>query len=290
MSYRLTEWAWSVDGLSPHARLSLLALADCCNGSRRNATCWPSLAHLVSKTGLSRASLKRALRELESRALIDRRPGNGRRATVYRLACQDSPNKRLDLGDPTVAPRPEQAAAAAKSPRPQASARGVTQTPLNASRGVTQTPLGEQPEPPGGSHRPPEPGIEPGKPPGGTERDIASPRAHARETEPAAGTALSEAPGGDWRAIAAAVRPDLPDVAAVRAKFDAYHRGTSFRDQSAADQAWELWLLRERVTYQECVSRITIGVDRAPGAFLATMPSGSEDLAVEYEVLRRDEV
>lgn len=295
MSYRLTEWAWSVADLAPSTRLVLLALADCCNGNRRTATCWPSLSHLEDKTGLSRASLKRALRDLEARDLIDRRPGDGRRATVYRLACQDSPNKRLDLGDPNtqVAPPGSAGTATGRSagdPAP-AAGRGVIMNPLNGSRGVTVTPLGGHDEPPGGSHRPPEPGIEPGKGTGGTERDL-PPRARAHAREAAADPALSGPPAPRWREVAATVRPDITDPGAVRRKFEAYHRGRTFPDEAAEERAWELWLLRECTTRAKRYTDSAESAGRAAGSFLRRIVLHAEDLTADdltadYEVIQR---
>ena len=63
--------------LSPHAIAVLLALAWCHN--QATGRCDPGRDHLVSKTGLSEASVRRGLRELAAAAIIRirRRPGRG---------------------------------------------------------------------------------------------------------------------------------------------------------------------------------------------------------------------
>ena len=87
--------------------------------------------------------------------------------------------------------------------------------------------------------------------------------------------------------IAAAVRPDIPDAAAVRAKFEAYHRRATFDDEAAAERAWELWLLREQTS--ACRSRFrryTEPLRAVPGAFLTGRPLASADLCAPDEVIR----
>jgi len=58
-------------GTRPAAMLAVLRQLDEHTGS--NADCWPSVARLVTVTGLSRAAIYRALAALESLYLIDRR-------------------------------------------------------------------------------------------------------------------------------------------------------------------------------------------------------------------------
>ena len=271
MSLSLTRWAWSVEGLSAPCRLVLLALADCCNGSRHSHTCWPSFAQLERMTALSQATIKRALRALEARSLIDRRPGSGRRSTVYRLACMDSPNASLALDDPTLDPLP-------------ASSRGVTVTPYTQSRGVTLTPLGVHSEPKGG-HCDPRNQERTRKGTGETERDSdpeARAHAHATPNEP---QSLSQGPPVPFLEIAAALRPDLPDPGAVKRKFEVHHTGHAFTP-AEWDRQWRLWLLRERQTRADCSAHAEQVGDRAPGAFLANRCARPRDLSAEYEVIR----
>ena len=92
--------------------------------------------------------------------------------------------------------------------------------------------------------------------------------------------------------IAAAVRPDIPEVDVVRAKFEAYHRGTPFEDEAAEDSAWELWLLREQpLACRNRFKRYTEPLEAvAPGAFLAGLEPRAhrDDLNAEYQVIRND--
>ena len=279
MSLHLCRWAWSLD-LDTREKIALLALADCCNGHNGSSTCWPSTALLRQMTGLSAASLKRALATLEARALISRELGGGRTTTKYRLACTDSPNGRLDLDDPTV--------------------------PESPPRGLNGSPQGAQSEPAGGSHRAPrglrlsrqgaqaepqgaqaEPRTrkEPeGNPPGGKRERANATSARERERS------LSGTPGGAiaWAQIAAQARPDLPVTVHARAweKFRAYH-GDGDASMSPAELAktWRLWILRERIDHvderhSQCHTRVT---PSDWGGFLGTPQPA--DLSADYAVL-----
>ena len=69
--------------------------------NRRSRTAWPCQARLIANTGLSEATVKRALGLLRSRGYLDLEPGEGRRSTVYRLLIVDragSPMNPLNTG------------------------------------------------------------------------------------------------------------------------------------------------------------------------------------------------
>ena len=300
MSVNLCRWAWSLD-LDTREKITLLALADCCNGHHGASTCWPSTALLRQMTGLSPATLKRALATLEARALISRELGGGRATTTYRLACTDSPNGRLDLDDPTL-PESSRRGLNGSSQGAQSEPGGGSH---GAPRGLTVSRQGAQSEPAGGSTRAPrglnlsrqgaqsepegahiEPrtGKEPEEnPPGGT-RERANDGA-ARERE----DSLSGPPGGaiEWAQIASRARPDLPVTAHARAweKFRAYHGDTRMSAQERA-KSWRLWILRERdehvdENHRERYTRVT----RSDwGAFLGR--PDSSDLSADYAVIR----
>jgi hypothetical protein len=319
VSYRLLDWAMGVTGLSPAHKLLLVALAHCCNGKAGAATCWPSQAKLCELTGLSERAVRYGLRELEARHLIATKPGRGRTSTRYRLACQDSPNGRLDLPEPmretAAAPgpgrTPAQSAALVPAPRatpevPEAANPEAQLLPLPDRAEGQQMPLPDGAEgqqmplsgapgaaqrgsicPTAGHQMPPEQGMEQGREQG-AQREPSDPGARAPAPGQSAGAALSQPPGPRWRTIAAEVRPDLADPAAVRRKFDAYHRGATFATQADADRAWELWLLRERKNCFERYTELHEAAD-APGAFLARLRAPRhDDLTAEYQVMRDD--
>ena len=277
MSYRLSDWAWSVADLTPTQKLVLLALAQCCNGKPGNTVCWPSQARLRAMTALSERSVRYALRDLEARCLIASEPGRGKTSTRYRLTVQDSPNGCLDLPDPTADARPRGARDAAPEGQ-QVPGSGPAEGQEMPLRGATVAGRGATVAAGTSKEQVREQGA---------QRELLDPASRVRAREPAAGTALSQPPGPRWRMIAAAVRPDLPDAAAVRAKFEAYHRGATFDDEAAAERAWELWLLREQTS--ACRSRFrryTEPLRTVPGAFLTGRPLASADLCAPDEVIR----
>jgi len=294
VSYRLLDWALGVRDLSPAHKLLLVALAHCCNGKTGAATCWPSQTKLCALTGLSERALRYGLRELEARHLIATQTGRGRVSTRYRLACQDSPNGRLELPEPAAEP-----AAACDCNGARGTRRGAAAAPgagqdaaLDApGSGATDAPQRGSSCPSEGQQMPlrgapdaPKQGIEQGREQG----DQRAPRdPDPRERERAtARAALSQSPGPDWRAIAARVRPDLADPRAVRAKFEAYHRGHRFADPAAADRAWELWLLRER---ENCYKRFVEPPQAvSAGSFLARLAPQRDDLHADYRVMSDD--
>lgn len=256
MSYRLTTWAWSIDGLSTAERITLLALADCCNGSRRSISCWPSVSHLQEKTALSRRSVQRALATLEDRALLARKLGSGTRSTTYRLACVDSPNAALDLEDPNEQEQPQG--------RHSDAGGGATVTPQGRhsdTRGRHSDALTRK-----------EPRIETVIPLG-TERESQSKRG-------VDAMCLSQFPQGELIRIAREARPDIPDPSPVLAKFRAHVNGNEYPPEEWA-RRWRLWLLNERDNQR----RQQAQAEQPSGEFGSFLAEQGRDLSANYEVI-----
>jgi hypothetical protein len=256
MSHRLTDWAMEVENLSTHERVVLLVLAYCCNGGKANSTCWPSLAYLKDKSGLSRSAIKRTLLDLERRALIDRKTGSGRATTVYRLACSDSPNGRLDLDDPTVNVAASTRGQAEPPEGPHGTPRGSPQNPQRVPTEQERVPTGPRTE-------------ERTRKGTGGKRE-----ARAPVPEPTAAKTLSLPPVPlsteaipDWEAIALELRPEIAErVHRVWKKFEVSHPET--RTPSDWRQRWSRWVLDERQTRDECYTRRPENHTRPLGAFL----------------------
>jgi hypothetical protein len=72
---------WDLANLEPSEKLVFLSLADNANDG---GVCWPSIANMVRKTGLSESTVQRVIGRLVDRGLLRRqeRPG---RSTVYTL-------------------------------------------------------------------------------------------------------------------------------------------------------------------------------------------------------------
>jgi hypothetical protein len=80
MSLKATIWAWSVpagghDGLSPSSKLLLMALA---NYADDEGLCWPSVARLVTMTGLGERTVRRLLPDLVETGLMAMEKQEGR--------------------------------------------------------------------------------------------------------------------------------------------------------------------------------------------------------------------
>lgn len=76
MSVRVSVLVWDTD-LPPSEKLVGLALAD---NSNNEGECWPSLYTLCQKTGLSRRTVQRAIRDFEDAGwLVTRQEPGGRR-------------------------------------------------------------------------------------------------------------------------------------------------------------------------------------------------------------------
>ena len=85
MSYAALDWAFRQD-LEAIPKFVLVVLADAANGEN---ACWPRIATIAGKTGLSKRSVQRALRLLTQRDLITteqrHRPDGSRSSNRYRL-------------------------------------------------------------------------------------------------------------------------------------------------------------------------------------------------------------
>lgn len=74
-------YAWRVPCPNNSAKLVLMKLAD---HASDDGVCWPSWGHLVKHTGLSRATVARALSELEKAGFISRQSRTGT-STMYTI-------------------------------------------------------------------------------------------------------------------------------------------------------------------------------------------------------------
>ena len=85
MSVHAMAWAFD-QPCPPISRLVLLVLADHADETGR---CYPSLTRIITRTGLSRDALCRAIADLTASGLIDRKRGHAedRTSTVYTLHC-----------------------------------------------------------------------------------------------------------------------------------------------------------------------------------------------------------
>lgn len=94
MSVHASSAVWRL-ALEPAAKLIMLALADMANDE---GVCWPSVASLLTRTGLSESTVRRYLGELETAGLLKKheRPG---RSTVYRVL---PPEKQVDTTTDSV--------------------------------------------------------------------------------------------------------------------------------------------------------------------------------------------
>ncbi len=84
MSQTACNWAWTIPGLRPSVRITLLCLAHHHNAN--TGRCDPSGALIATETGLKRDTVFRALAALEAAGLIRHTPGRGK-SNQYHLAC-----------------------------------------------------------------------------------------------------------------------------------------------------------------------------------------------------------
>ena len=246
MSLALTRWAWSLS-LSPTNKLVILALADCCNGGQDLNTCWPSMVHLTTQTGLSLRSVQRALRDLEQLCLIASQPGSGKRSSTYTLSCTDTKTLPLDLAPP-------------------------------ASRGATVTGEGchcvaE------GCHRDTRTENEPEE-----KNSSLRERRHFAAPKGEISRSLSDPLAlPDWQEIAQAIRPDIGNPSDSWAKFhDFYSGGTDVNARTTAEWEflWRKWISREYKKRSMRYNRNTVS-DRAPGSFITDL--AADAIPASYE-------
>lgn len=76
MSNEILNAAWQVSGLRPAEKLVLVRLADRANS---NGKCWPSLDGIAHDCGINRATVIRAIKQLERLEYIEIDRGGGRR-------------------------------------------------------------------------------------------------------------------------------------------------------------------------------------------------------------------
>lgn len=86
MSVPVMGLVWESDVSAADGRIVLLALADNANDAGR---CWPGTAYLAGKCCISRSTVFRLLRKLESQSLISReqrtRSNGSQTSNVYRM-------------------------------------------------------------------------------------------------------------------------------------------------------------------------------------------------------------
>lgn len=117
MSGRVVGWAFDMPDLTPTQKLTLVALAD---NASDDGTCWPSQRTLANKTGLSERTVRTALKALEARGLLSRRPrlrndGKGRTSDLYKLSVHQPATVAASEG-PTGNSRQYQPEAVAAKP------------------------------------------------------------------------------------------------------------------------------------------------------------------------------
>lgn len=82
MAIELICVAWRVK-CNPTQKFILIALAD--NGDDETWKAWPSLTNISNKTGFSRSTIKKTLRELETAGYLSRSGGSRTSTTTYYL-------------------------------------------------------------------------------------------------------------------------------------------------------------------------------------------------------------
>jgi hypothetical protein len=110
MSWSALAWATDSDARSSAAKFILILLA---NKADENFSCYPSIRTLMAESNAGRSTVLRALRDLETRGFISRRPqfhdSGARRSTRYYLnhplaphlsPSPDPDSPRPDLGPP----------------------------------------------------------------------------------------------------------------------------------------------------------------------------------------------
>lgn len=101
MSFEAVNWAWSQKGLTPHEKLTLLALA---NRHNPDTGCFPSLDRIAADVNCSRATIKRSIKVLGDMGLVRVEAsvrGNGSQSSNrYHLAFEgDVVGVQAELGE-----------------------------------------------------------------------------------------------------------------------------------------------------------------------------------------------
>ena len=138
MSWSALAWATDSDVGSSAAKFILILLA---NKADENYSCYPSIRTLMAESNAGRSTVLRALKDLETRGFISRRPqfhdSGARRSTRYYLnhplAPHLSPSPDLDppvsIWDPPVRirdrPRPAATRGECQSGTPRGSHSGT---------------------------------------------------------------------------------------------------------------------------------------------------------------------
>lgn len=101
MSVSATVWAWGVEGISGTQKLVLLSLAD---RAGENHECWPSMSRLVSNTGLTKNTIRKAIADMCAAGLIkkeERHNGGRQTSNNYTLqvrGCEITPPEGCEIG------------------------------------------------------------------------------------------------------------------------------------------------------------------------------------------------
>lgn len=115
----------------------LVALADCAD-DRKGQTCWPSIAHLVKKSGWSERAVQKAILNLEKGGHISRlaRPGHGVIYTIHpRTTCTPAQDAPPQDSAPTPAPRAPNPLGTSIPPQPSGCApKGADRSQKRASK------------------------------------------------------------------------------------------------------------------------------------------------------------
>lgn len=124
MSIRLMSEIFESETLGPTQRLIMLALADHADDEGR---CYPSIARLCQRTGLSERAVRNNLRKLEEQGYLHTEKGVGRGGTsLYSVSANPSPDVVKGAGDaPFDGPeKGQEVPPAANAPRQQVPKKG----------------------------------------------------------------------------------------------------------------------------------------------------------------------
>lgn len=111
MSVKIMSQVWEDEGIGPTDRLILLSLADHANDE---GVCYPSVARLVRRTGLSERAVQTAIRRLEEAGRLKIERGSGPKGCNVFTVCTpaadappqqmhpaaDAPTPRSSCGEP----------------------------------------------------------------------------------------------------------------------------------------------------------------------------------------------